>query len=254
MEGRPLNAQRLCYVLACLLLLGAGASVSAQEAPAQPQAAQERMLRLAEQMAGDKPVTDAAPEPAPSLSPLPAVERTPLGQSSSASVSSNPTPPETDSGWVLGTLTALGLVIALILLLRWGWLKMGGRVAVGSSPVVEVLSRTAVAPRNHVLLLRVGGRILVVGDSSAGLRTLASVEDPDEVASLLQDVTAAKPSSISGSFRQLLGNFDRDDELSDRQLLSEQGGDVQEHRMDRARDSLSGLLSRVRTLGHKGDA
>jgi len=51
--------------------------------------------------------------------------------------------------------------------------------------IVEVLSRTTVAPRSHVVLMRVGTRILVVSDSPAGMRTLASVEDAEEVAELL---------------------------------------------------------------------
>src|SRR5690606_12807455 len=139
----------------------------------------------------------------------------------------------------LGTLGALGFVLAVILVARWAWIRFGGGVISRSTPAVEVLSRTSVAPRNHVLLLRVGGRILVVGDSAGGLRTLTQIDEPDEVASLLEAVTAAKATSVSQGFAQ---------------LLSSKGGefaidaDDPEHRVDRARDSLSGLLSRVRTL------
>ena len=154
-----------------------------------------------------------------------------------------------DGSWILSTLTSLGLVIALILLARWGWTKMGGTVATRSSSVVEVLSRTTVAPRNQVLLLRVGGRVLVVGDSSAGLRTLANIEDPDEVANVLEAVTAAKGNSISQGFSQLLSSTDGDFKRQHR--LVEEGGDNGEFRFDRARDSVSSLLSRVRNLSQK---
>lgn len=156
-----------------------------------------------------------------------------------------------DGGWVLNTLAALGLVIGLILLLRWGWTKMGGVAIARSSPVVEVLSRTSVAPRNHVLLVRVGGRILILSDSSSGLRTLANIDDPDEVANLLEAVTAARGNSITRGFMQMLNQTD---EAYDKVRLREEGGDHAEYRIDRARDTVSGLLARVKALSGKGEA
>jgi len=147
--------------------------------------------------------------------------------------------------WILNTLTALGIVVGLILLLRYLWVKMGGRVVASHSPVVEVLSRTAVAPKNHVLLLRVGQRVLVVSDSNAGLRTLAQVVEPEEVADLLTSVTTSREQSISKNFSQLLSRFNGDYE---KPHLAEEGGDDTEFELDRARDRLSGLVSRIRTI------
>jgi len=151
--------------------------------------------------------------------------------------------------WILQTITALGVVIGLILLLRTIWSRLTGQtVAAMHSPVVEVLSRTSIAPRNHVLLVRIGQRILVVGDSPAGLRTLANVDDPEEVASLLTAVSAARPNSISQNFAQLLQRFNGDYES---QTIETEGGDSQEHRVDLARSTVSGLLARIRTVGAK---
>jgi flagellar protein FliO/FliZ len=153
----------------------------------------------------------------------------------------------TGAGWILQTITALGVVIGLILLLRWAYAKLTGQVAAtSSSPVMEVLSRTTLAPRNQVLLVRLGQRILVVGDSPAGLRTLANVDDAEEVASLLAAVSAAKPNSITGGFSQLLSRFNGDYES---QVVDTEGGDDGEHHVDRARSSIGGLLSRIRTVG-----
>ncbi len=149
--------------------------------------------------------------------------------------------------WMLQTITALGVVIGLILLLRAAWSRLTGQVvATGHSPVVEVLSRTTIAPRNQLLLIRLGQRILVVGDSPAGLRTLAHVDDPEEIASLLTAISAAKPNSISQNFSQLLNRFNGEYESD---ALDVEGGDAAEHRIDRARNSLSGLLARIRTAG-----
>lgn len=159
----------------------------------------------------------------------------------------------TGTSGILQTLMALGGVIALILLLRWAWLRLSGQPgAAASTPVVEVLSRTTVAPRNHVLLLRVGHRILIVGDSSSGMRTLASVDDEQEVADLLTAINANKDNSISRNFQQLLGRFGA---THDETMWNgeEDGRDDAEHVLDRAHYNVSGLTSRIRTLtGRKG--
>ena len=112
--------------------------------------------------------TELAPIPAPVF----AEDQLPLG----------PTPADGEVGsagdkapllgrnWMMNTLAALGVVIGLIFLLRWIAKRsgMGGGVRVSaSSPIVEVLSRTTVAPRSHIVLLRVGSRILVVNDGAA---------------------------------------------------------------------------------------
>lgn len=155
------------------------------------------------------------------------------------------------SSWVLKTLTALGLIIGLILLLRWVWARMGGRVVASQSAAVEVLARTAVAPKNHVLLLRVGQRLLVVGDSSAGLRTLSQIDDPEEVADLLTAVTSQKDQSISKNFTQLLSRFNGD---YDKPRLADEGGDNSEVLFDRTRDGISGLAARIRNVAQRNRA
>jgi len=152
--------------------------------------------------------------------------------------------------WFLQTITALGIVIGLALAVRYLYTRMGGHVARHSSPVVEVLSRTNVAPRSHVMLMRVGGRVLVVSDSSAGMRTLASIDDPQEVADLLGAVSAAKPTSLSKGFSQLLHKFNDEHD-------SDPGDPIEPAVIDaepqgRVRDSVSGLLSRVRSMGREG--
>jgi len=153
--------------------------------------------------------------------------------------------------WFLKTATSLGLVIGLALLVRWVYIRLGGKAAVGGSPVVEVLSRTAVAPRSHVMLLRVGGRVLVVSDSSAGMRTLASLDDAEEVADILGAVSAARPNSISKGFGQFLHRFNED---HDQQLQDLDPVGHKPPRTGGTGDTVSGLLSRVRAMGRGGGA
>lgn len=228
---------------------------------------QDRLNKLAQKLASQAAAeTQQASEHADSPSsarsrnasagPIAAIERTPLGSPAVSAdrpgqQSTAPYSYEGGDSWVLTTLGSLGVVLGLILLLKWGWSRVGGMPTASASPVVEVLSRTPVAPRNHVLLLRVGGRILVVGDSPAGMQPLSEVDDPDEIANLLTAVTAARDNSISKNFASLLNRFHGDYENSPRNV-TEEGADDNEFVYDRTRDNVSGLLSRIRNMSSKG--
>ena len=59
---------------------------------------------------------------------------------------------------------ALAVVVALIFIARSVFTRWSGRSGgIVQSPAIEVLSRITIAPRNHVLLVRLGGRILLAG-------------------------------------------------------------------------------------------
>jgi len=211
-----------------------------------------RLTQLAQKLAAPGSDPRKADADTPGLIPAPSIVGTPLLRRDPVTDTADPGPDRVDtSSGLLKTVTSLGVVIGLILLARFGYARMGGKVASASSPVVEVLSRTTVAPRSHVMLLRVGGRVLVVSDSSAGMRTLASVEDAQEVADLLGAVSAAKPTSISRGFAQIFHRFDEEYESPQPEIE----GDVKPGSdMPHARATLSGLLSKVRGLGGEGGA
>ena len=147
----------------------------------------------------------------------------------------------------MSTAGALGLVIGLVLGARWVVVKFTGRPLTASSTAVELLSRTAVAPKSHVLLVRVGRRVLVVGDAGGALRPLGEIDDADEVADLLGAVTASRPGSVTQSFGGLLDRFNRDQDASE--LRRTEGTDDSEQHTGAARDALSGLKSRLKNLG-----
>ena len=153
--------------------------------------------------------------------------------------------------WWLRTLAALGAVIGLILLLRAVMSKASGRpVATTASPVFEVLTRTSIAPRNHLLLIRLGQRILVVGQSPAGLHTLANMDDGEEGAELLRTITAAGERSATSGFAQLFKRFNS--EYRQEQRVADEGADESEYHIDRARDRVSGLVGQLRSFGAGG--
>ena len=237
-----------------LLLCGTGLTVSAQS-QTEREAAQRRLAELAQRYGTAQNVAATADEPStPGESA--ALEELPLGAGADTivrgaeAVGTNNASglEEPAGGYVLSTLAALGVVIGLVFAARWAYVRMGGTVVARPTSVVEVLSRTAVTPKNHVLLLRVGQRVLVVGDSGGGgLRTLADLDDPEEVASVLQSVTAGRETSATRSFNALISRFQQDPAGPSRRDL--EGGDDGEIHLDRTRDALSGLANRLRTLG-----
>lgn len=251
-----INVLAVCVLYCCAPVLHAAESTTDQAPVASPSdinSTDTRMKTLAERLAHSAdsvsvprtPLSgpdETAAERSATPGQTPLVTSTPLLRPG-AKGTPQPLERPDSSWWILKTITALGIVIGLALLVRYVYARMGGNVAGYASPVVEVLSRTTVAPRSHVLLLRVGGRVLVVSDSSAGMRTLASLEDPQEVADILGAVSAAKPTSISKGFSQLLHRFSDDhepDQPDDDSTGSGVGGGV------------SGLIARVRSMGREG--
>jgi len=60
---------------------------------------------------------------------------------------------------------------------------------------VKVLSRNTIAPRQQVVLVQVGQRVIVAADSGGQLSTLAQISDPEEVAQLLSQIDESKSES-----------------------------------------------------------
>jgi flagellar biogenesis protein FliO len=210
----------------------------------------DRAAAATQPAATGQPMTPTRPAAAAAAAPvLPAIELQKLGATANDGASRKGPAGEGTSStpWWLTTGAALAVVLALIFVLRGVLARWAGRSAAGiNSPVVEVLHRTALAPRQHLVLIRLGARVLLVNESASGLRTLATIRDPQEVADLLANLSAGKPSSASSGFhdlmRRVIGSQGEQEALA-------QEGDDREGQVDSARDELSGLASRLRAMG-----
>jgi flagellar biogenesis protein FliO len=101
---------------------------------------------------------------------------------------------------------SLGIVIVVIIAARVVMRKMFPAATVGrSSQVIRVLSRSVLAPKQQFLLLQVGKRLIVVGDSGASMNALAEITDPQEVASLVGQLASESASSSSSAFGAIFG-------------------------------------------------
>src|SRR6185295_17419760 len=90
----------------------------------------------------------------------------------------------------------IGIIIGLRLLAKWYLPGSAGR---GGSGAVQVLLRQPIAPRQQIVIMKVGSRLLVVGDSGQQMNTLCEITDPDEIAAMLSQIPTQTPHSIFSS-------------------------------------------------------
>jgi flagellar biogenesis protein FliO len=116
---------------------------------------------------------DDTPPPPGRLEDLKKLESRPLGRSA---------PDEPGLGGAFAaTVLVVGLLIASFLVLR----KFMARTPLfASGSAMRILARRPLAPRQEVILVEVGSRVLIVGASRESLTRLGEVTGADEIASL----------------------------------------------------------------------
>ncbi|MEM1209893.1 MAG: flagellar biosynthetic protein FliO [Planctomycetota bacterium] len=247
----------ICAALALAVVSPVLAQATSANEPASTDAAVEAIQRaraLAERRASEPASPDtantAAAESIVDAPELDAAAPRPLGlPSNSSSPIDRASAVDGNTGWVLSTLSALGVVLGLVFLARWCLTRMqNGGEPVARTAAVEVLSRVPIGNRQRVMLLRIGGRIVVVGDAGGSLSTLAEIDDEQEVAELLQSVSANRSNSAASGFRDLYrqmagGPAERADRRDD---ALDPAADPRDAYGDRSQDEVRRLLSRVR--------
>jgi flagellar biogenesis protein FliO len=120
---------------------------------------------------------------------------------------------------VTRVLTSLAIVGLLIVVLGWGWkrfMPVGGRSP--GAQAVRVAAQVQITPKHQVFVLSVGSRLLVVGDSGHGMNPLATIDDPEEAASVLAQCGKAeaahdpvKADAFSATLAEAEDDLDGDD-------------------------------------------
>jgi flagellar biogenesis protein FliO len=161
---------------------------------------------------------------------------------------------------------ALAAVLGLIFFLRWAARRLY-KVPVTGRPsgAVQVLSRTVLSPKQQLVLLQVGRRVLVVADGGAQMSALCQITEPDEVASLVGQLRSEKESAASKAFGSVFGRMRKrfEAEPSEPEVqeppvetLGKRGGrlDITDtegpniEAIDDTRQELNGLLEKVRLV------
>lgn len=100
----------------------------------------------------------------------------PSGAASTASHAETP--------WYRSSLGALGLVLALMALLYMVLKRWAPSLKVQDGGLIRVMSRTVVGPRQSLLMVRIGQRLVVVGISPDRVERVCEIADSEEVAAL----------------------------------------------------------------------
>ena len=119
------------------------------------------------------------------------------------------------------TFGALALVLALIIVGSKLWKKHGPGIAAGlPAEAIDVLGKRHLDARQSIHFVRLGSRILVLGSSAEGLRTLAEVTDPVEVdylAGLCQQNNSG--GNAAQSFRSLFSKHSSEKQKQEAEAL-----------------------------------
>lgn len=153
---------------------------------------------------------------------------------------------------------ALGAVIAIVLLLKYAArLLFPSAVGARGGKAVHVLSRSMISPKQQVMLMQVGQRLLVVGDCGSQMNTLCEITDPDEVASIIGQASQDRRDPISGGFASLFRRAGQ--QYSGENTVSQDAGatsdkpvsDVEPSDLASTRREVQGLMNRVRGLSQQ---
>lgn len=143
---------------------------------------------------------------APRMDPRPLARN----RETKGSISTNGSSSHGQNSWVR-TTAALGGVIALIILLGWGYRAVaghGGRLNLAlrgkHSTLIEVVARTVLSPRQSLCLVRIGPRLVLLGLTPDAVRTLDVIQDADLTARLLGQAAQRRADSNTAEFAQCL--------------------------------------------------
>jgi flagellar biogenesis protein FliO len=143
---------------------------------------------------------------------------------------------------------ALLVVLVAIFLLRW-LARQFVRVGLPEGKPIKVLSRSVLSPKQQLLLLQIGKRLVVVGDSGGSMNPLCEISDPDEVATLVGQANENRP--ITKSFGKI---FKRAKEPFDEATLSPPRAEPDDEEMtpnpeiaEMSRD-IGGLMEKVESM------
>jgi flagellar biogenesis protein FliO len=147
------------------------------------------------------------------------------------------------------TLGALAGVVGLIVLLAWGYRAMvGGNLPLGGKArrpgLIEVISKTPLSARQSLCLVRIGPRLVLVGQSHETLRALDVIDDADLAARLAGEAARKRPDASQAEFRACLEREAKDYQDGGDSLDETVVPDAQ--RIAEVRQGVSNAIRRIR--------
>ena len=152
--------------------------------------------------------------------------------------------------WIL----SLGVVLGLIFAAKYaGKHLMGLQPAMGGG-AINVLCRQNLAPRQQLLLVQVGRRVVLVANAGSQMNTLTEISDPDEIAEIVAQANKRRVLAAA-SFGSLFGKAADAYEVPPEEtpatpLREEAPAGAAGTELSAARTELSNLLQKVRLVSN----
>lgn len=109
---------------------------------------------------------------------------------------------------VIRAILALGIVMFILVGLRAGLRRFGGPLTGGRpSGVLEVIGRFPAGRGQHLVLLKLGRRIVLAYQAKGTMSPLSEISDADEVADLLARIEAGSRQTQGKKFQAILGRL-----------------------------------------------
>lgn len=115
-----------------------------------------------------------------------------------------------------------------------------------NSDVLRIVSRTPVGPKQTLMLVKLGRRLLLLGVSPEQIQALTTVDDPDQVAVLLGEAASGRADSMTRAFETSI----REESEA---YVPELDDEAEEDATVATRGQVQGLLNKVRQLAGRGD-
>jgi len=155
---------------------------------------------------------------------------------------------------------ALVVVLALILLLRVALRRFfPGAIPHRATRAIKILSRSIVSPKQHLLLIQIGKRLVVVGDSGAQLNPLCEITNEEEIAAIMAQVRE-ESATAARRFDLLFGRarkgFDEDHAPpqpidSPAEAVFDPSHEINDPALSETHHELVGLSDKVRDLARQ---
>lgn len=152
---------------------------------------------------------------------------------------------------------ALVIVLGAMYVTHLVWKRLGMPGSANrNAGALHIVSRLNLSPKQQLILVRVGRRVVLVGNSGTQMTSLCEIGDPEEAASLLGLAATERSDSISSeSFNAVLGGEEkRFEEETNVDLPASGAGEPagEEHQaLASTRDELSDMMDKVRSLSRQ---
>jgi len=179
------------------------------------------------------------------------VIRTHASTTQRSQVSSAPVSSNTNSFDIVRIGAALIGVVSLIFLLQWGAKGLlGNKPGSRASGAISVVARSNIAPRQQLLLVQVGRRLVLVGNTGAAMNALCEINEAGEVSELLGKLATEKSGSIARTFGMLFGKEESKFSGDGTDAVEREETEEEHHPVGLARREVNGLMETVRGLAN----